>query len=172
MHPRRVMVVALILWLYPLSLVAQPTTEAPTPTAEQPRAVPNSSPITPGPAIGGVAEATPCTRPKPTPNQIEAFEDWKSRLRTSQGLNRWGKRVAFAGLGVITGALLGSVIGHGSITINSSSPWLYVAVGTAGVACSLDVAAYVTNPGPYHPPPPTVGARDRGARVFSVAWRF
>jgi hypothetical protein len=77
-----------------------------------------------------------------------------------------------AGLGAVAGAFLAALTGHGSITINSSSPLPYVALGSAGVAISLGFASYLVSPGPYHPPAATIGAADGGAHVFRVAWRF
>ncbi len=77
----------------------------------------------------------------------------------------WGG-AAFAG------ALLGSEIRHGSVTIDSGSPWLYLIVGTPVLAGSLDIAAYVVAPGPYHPPSAVVGTSTSGTHVVSAAWLF
>lgn len=154
----RPIAVAATILLLPLSSLGQPPSEPSAPTEPAPQPAPPAT--------------SACSCARPTPEQIAAFEDWSSRRRTSLGLARWAKRAAMWGGAAVAGALVGSVIGHGSITIDSSSPWLYVAVGTSGLSMSLDIAAYVVNPGPFHAPGTAVSAANSGLRMFSATWQF
>lgn len=171
--------VAVLLCLQSPVTGAQP---GPEPVAPQPSGdpTPAPSPRQDGetPDLGAAA-TTPCTRDRgpdlyrePSRAAQSAFAEWSARRRRSGSLSRWAKYIAMAGSGAFAGAVIGTEIRHGSVTIDSSSPWLFLIVGTPVLAASFDIASLVVAPGPYRPPAAVVGTPMTGTHIVSGAWRF